>query len=327
MSIALQNELKPLQAFLDRPDVTEISINRPGQVFVEEHGEITSHQIEHLTFDRLMSLATLIASNNGQSINETTPLLSGSLPGGERVQLVIPPCVEPKHVALSIRKPTVMNYTLEGYEKSGAFDQVTVTQELGITKEDKELAELLHTGKKAEFIRKAIVYRKNIIVSGGTSTGKTTFTNAIVKQVSDQERLITIEDTRETVLQQPNALHLLASKGGQGTAKVTIQDLLEACLRLRPDRIFLAELRGAEAFSYLRAVNTGHPGSISTLHADTPKGAYEQLVLMVTQAGLGLSRSEILEYIHSVVEVVIQLKRVGGKRIISEIYFEHLNKA
>jgi len=326
MSIALENELKPLQRFLVMPNVTEISINKPKEVFVEENGEIVRHDMPELTFERLMSLATLIASKNGQSINETTPLLSGSLPGGERVQLVIPPCVEPHHVALSIRKPTVMNFSLDVYEKSGAFDSVTVTQDLTVTAEDRELAELLKAGKKSEFIRKAVAYRKNIIVSGGTSTGKTTFTNAIVKLVSAQERLITIEDTRETVLEQPNVLHLLASKGNQGTAKVNIQDLLEACLRLRPDRLFLSELRGAEAFSYLRAVNTGHPGSISTLHADTPRGAYEQLVLMVTQAGLGLSRSEILEYIHSVVEIVIQLKRVGGKRIISEIYFEHLNR-
>lgn len=324
MSIALNTQLAPLKDYLARPNVTELSINKPGEIFVEEDGTITRYDMEALNFDRLMSLATLIASYNGQSINETTPLLSGSLPDGERVQLVIPPCVEQGRVCVSIRKPTVMDYSLEWYEKNGAFDEAKVTKSLGMTDHDEELRQLLLKNEKAAFIRKAIQYKKNILVSGGTSTGKTTFTNAIVKVVPNHERLITIEDTRETVLQQPNCLHLLASKGEQGTAKVTIQDLLESCLRLRPDRIFLAELRGAEAFSYLRAVNTGHPGSISTLHADTPKGAYEQLVLMVTQAGLGLSRAEILEYIHSVVEVVIQLKRDGGRRFISEIYFEHL---
>lgn len=324
--IALRNALKPLHAFLQRDWVTEVSINRPGEVFVEEKGDITRHEVPELTFDKLYSLATLIASANGQSINETTPLLSGSLPDGERVQVVVPPCVEKGIVCMSIRKPTVLSYTLDDYEKNGAFDRTVISQNLGATAEDQELIRLLKEDNKQEFIRKAVEFKKNIIVSGGTTTGKTTFENALIKLIPDYERLITIEDTRETILTQPNRVHLLASKGAQGTAKTDVQDLLEACLRLRPDRLLLAELRGKEAFSFLRAINTGHPGSISTLHADTPKGAYEQLVLMVTQAGLGLTRTEILEYIHSVVEVVIQLKRVQGKRIISEIYFEHFDK-
>ena len=119
-------------------------------------------------------------------------------------------------------------------------------------------------------------------------------------------------------------MHLLASKGGQGLAKVTIQDLIEACLRLRPDRIIVGELRGAEAFSFLRAINTGHPGSISTLHADAPSMAIEQLKLMVMQAGLGMPPSEIKSYILSVVDVIVQLKRgSGGSRFVSEVYFRH----
>ena len=117
----------------------------------------------------------------------------------------------------------------------------------------------------------AITMKKNIIISGGTSTGKTTFTNAALRAIPNDERLITVEDAREIDLQHPNRVHLLASKGGQGRANLTTQDLIEACLRLRPDRIIVGELRGAEAFSFLRAINTGHPGSISTLHADTPK--------------------------------------------------------
>lgn len=327
MGIALENELKPLRPLLDRPDVTEISINKPGEAFVESGTGITRHAIETLTYERLMTLVTLIASWNGQSINETTPLLSGSLPAGERVQVVIPPCVMPGRVALSIRKPTLRNCSLDTYEQAGALDNTVIGRDLGATPEDRELAELLRVGSKAEFLRQAVRYRKNIVISGGTSTGKTTFSNALIQLIPHEERLITIEDTREAMLPQPNVLHLLASKGTQGTARVGIQDLLEACLRLRPDRLFLSELRGSEAFSFLRAVNTGHPGSITTLHADTPRGAFEQLVLMVTQAGLGLSRPEILDYIHSVVEVVVQLKRIAGQRIVSEIYFEHLNKA
>lgn len=324
---ALNSELREIRELLSGENVTEISINSPGMAFVEASGKITPHAVPSLTFDRLMLLATLIASSNGQSINETKPILSGSLPDGERIQVVIPPCVEPGHVCMSIRKPSGVSFSLADYKNAGAFDGVVISDGKSLSANDRELASLLKQGDLATFVEKAVLYKKNIIVSGGTSTGKTTFGNALVDTIPLDERLITIEDTREAVLKQPNRVHLLCSKGGQGTAKVDVQDLLEACLRLRPDRLLLSELRGAEAFSFLRAVNTGHSGSITTLHADSPKGAYEQLVLMVTQAGLGLKRAEILEYIHSVVEVVIQLKRINGKRQISEIYFEHYEQA
>ena len=138
------------------------------------------------------------------------------------------------------------------------------------------------------------------------------------------ERVITCEDAREIMIPHlPNKVHLLASKGGQGRAKVDMQDLIEACLRLRPDRLMLGELRGKEAFSFMRAVNTGHPGSISTLHADTPELAIEQLILMIMQAGLGISREQIKSYVENVINVIIQLKRgARGMRYVSEIYFK-----
>jgi len=145
--------------------------------------------------------------------------------------------------------------------------------------------------------------------------------NAILKEIEPHERIVTIEDTPEVMPPQKNHVSLLASKGDQGQSKVTIQDLLEASLRFRPDRILLGELRGKEAYSFLRAVNTGHPGSITTIHADTPQGALEQICLMVMQANLGLTHDQIMAYISSIIDVVIQLKRIGGKRIISEIWY------
>ncbi|MES9903252.1 MAG: P-type DNA transfer ATPase VirB11 [Sedimenticola sp.] len=324
---ALNVELREIKKYLEGENVTEVSINRPGELFVEDDGEIKCYEVPSLTYNKLHSLATLIASSNGQSINEAKPTLSGSLPDGERIQIVIPPCVESGTVCMSIRKPASRAFKMEDYQQNGAFDEVKISDGKEITDEDSELCSLLSQNKIYDFIEKSVKYKKNILVSGGTSTGKTTFANTLIELIPATERLMTIEDTRETILSQPNKVHLLCSKGQQGTSKVDVQDLLEVCLRLRPDRILLSELRGMEAFSYLRAVNTGHSGSITTLHADTPKGAYEQLVLMVTQAGLGLKREEILEYIHSVVDVVIQLKRINGKRQISEVYFEHYQHA
>lgn len=204
----------------------------------------------------------------------------------------------------------------------GAFSS-TATKEV-LDENDAILLDLLQKSLIKDFLTHAIKSKKNIIISGGTSTGKTTFTNAALLAIPEHERLITVEDAREISLpNHPNKIHLLASKGGQGRAKVTTQDLIEACLRLRPDRIIVGELRGTEAFSFLRAINTGHPGSISTLHADTPTMALEQLKLMVMQAGLGMPPAEIKQYIISVIDIVVQLKRGdGGRRYISEVYYK-----
>ncbi|MBV8939845.1 MAG: P-type DNA transfer ATPase VirB11 [Alphaproteobacteria bacterium] len=319
---ALGTYLQPLKVFLDRPDVSEISINRPRELWVETRGEMARHDAPDLDLEHLKSLGRLIAQSTEQKISEETPLLAATLPEGYRVQIVFPPACETGTVAISIRKQTVLDLDLDGYEAMGAFRNTAVSTPHGA--EDITLQELLNTGQVKAFIYQAVRLRKNIIVSGGTSTGKTTFFNAMLKELDPKERIITCEDAREIMIPYlPNRVHLLASRGGQGRAQVSMQDLIEASLRLRPDRLMLGELRGREAFSYLRAVNTGHPGSISTLHADAPLLAIEQLVLMVMQAGLGLTREQIKEYIEHVIHVIIQLKRgEGGTRYVSEIYFK-----
>ena len=321
---ALDTFLLPLQPLFDRDGVSEISINEPGMAWVEQYGEMEEYPLPEFDFNHLMALGRLVAQYTEQNVSEEHPLLSATLPGGYRIQVVFPPACEPGKVAISIRKQTILDFDLAKYEALGAF-QSTIVQ-AGESEEDKMLRELLDSGAIREFITKAVLFKKNVIVSGGTSTGKTTFLNAALKELPSHERIITCEDARELDIKHiPNRVHLLASKGGQGRAKVVIQDLIEACLRLRPDRIMVGELRGAEAFSYLRAINTGHPGSISTLHADSPALALEQLILMIMQAGLGITREQIKEYVENVVNVIIQLKRGDkGKRFVSEIYFKEL---
>ena len=269
----------------------------------------------------------MIAQSTNQKISSENPLLSATLPNGYRVQVVFPPAVEQGLVVLSIRKGSTLSLTLDKYEEMGAFDN-TSTQEI-VDKNDEILSDHLKNNRIKEFIRYAVIYKKNIIISGGTSTGKTTFTNAALAEIPKEERLITVEDAREVILPyHKNRVHLLASKGDQGLAKVSTQDLIEACLRLRPDRIIVGELRGKEAFSFLRAINTGHPGSISTLHADAPSMAMEQLKLMVMQAGLGMPPEEVRKYIEAVVDIVVQLKRgQKGKRFVSEVYFKAIHKS
>jgi type IV secretion system protein VirB11 len=322
---ALETYLAPLQTIFAQEGVNEVCINRPGEVWIEQKGDIFSELIPVLDLDHLKGLAMLVARSTEQTVSEEKPLLSATLPNGFRIQIVIPPATEAGSIGMAIRKPAAMVLDLEAYDKMGAFSQ-TVVEEV-IDEDGKAMAEMLKNKQIKDFLYKAVVSKKNIIISGGTSTGKTTFTNAMLRAIPKDERLITCEDAREVNLaEHKNRLHLLASKGGQGRAKVSIQDLIEACLRLRPDRIIVGELRGAEAFSFLRAINTGHPGSISTLHADTPQMALEQLKLMVMQAGLGMPPEEIKNYIAHVVDVVVQLKRgEKGRRYISEIYFKNLH--
>lgn len=324
---ALETFLAPLHQLFAEEGVSEISINRPGEAWIEVSGDMRLEQMPEFDVDHLKGLGRLIAQSTEQNISEETPLLSATLPNGFRIQVVFPPACESGTVAMSIRKGSTLSWGLDDYEKMGAFDQTVIEEtedESNVT-----LQKLLDKGEIKNFLETAIVTKKNIVISGGTSTGKTTFTNAALRAIPADERLITVEDAREVVLDShPNRVHLLSSKGGQGRANVTTQDLIEACLRLRPDRIIVGELRGAEAFSFLRAINTGHPGSISTLHADTPAMALEQLKLMVMQAGLGMPPEEIKDYIINVIDVVIQLKRgAKGRRYISEIFFARGTKA
>lgn len=322
--VPIDTYLRPLKPFLDLPGVSEISINRPQEIWVEKlgcQGGMECHQVPVLTFAHLQTLARLIAQFSEQEISEETPLLSATLPEGYRVQIVLPPATEPRAIGISIRKQALLDLSLDDYQERGAFSEVN--RNGGFFKnEEQKMVEYFQCGQYLDFLKTALIAKNNILISAGTSAGKTTFLNACLKAMPMEERVITIEDAREVMPPQPNRLHLLASRGDQGRAKTSSQQLLEASLRLRPDRIILGELRGTEAFTYLRAINSGHPGSITTIHADNPRLAFEQLTLMVMQADMGMERPQILEYIRSTLPIVIQLQRgEGGHRHISEIYF------
>ena len=322
MSVAaLDTFLEPIYEILKDENVNEVSINEPKGCWVERRGDHTYTELPAFDLNYLLTLGRLIAQSTNQTISSETPVLSATLPNGYRVQVIFPPAIEQGTIAFSIRKPSTLNFDLDAYEKMGAFSDATFEKKANPY--DDELRELYEKRDIKNFLKVAVKAKKNIIISGGTSTGKTTFASALYREIPHEERLITIEDAREIKLDQPNRLHLVASKGGQGLAKVTTQDLIEACLRLAPTRIIVGELRGAEAFSYIRAVNTGHPGSIATLHADNPRLAIEQLCLMVMQAGMGMTRAEIKNYVMQVVEIVVQLKKGGkGRRYVSELYFD-----
>ena len=317
--VYLDAYLRPLMAWLERPDVTDILINAPGEVWVETLGGVAQRfDAPELNDTALRRLAGQIAAAAHQGVNRENPLLSANLPNGARVQIVAPPATRGP-MAVAIRKHVVSDLTLDDYDAGGGFDRVRSVDLSQRSEDDRRLREALDAGRIADFLRMAVRLRKNVIVSGGTSTGKTTFLNALVKEIPREERLVVIEDTPEVRLEHPNAVGLIAVRGQLGETGVSAEDLLQASLRLRPDRIILGELRGAEAYSFLRAVNSGHPGSITTVHADNPRAAVEQIALMVLQGGPSLSRADIVEYVEGVVDVAVQLTRVDGRRAVSEI--------
>ncbi|SDR63416.1 type IV secretion system protein VirB11 [Rhizobiales bacterium GAS113] len=320
----------PIREWLAHTQVVEIMVNRPGELWVEILGrELEHHDAPDLTADAIRRMCEQVASYSNQSVNEETPLLSAAMPNGERFQGVLPPAA-PNGGSFSIRKQVIRDLSLDDYVAMGALENVRMigpfrAEKAALSELDKELLELLRQGTvdaHTRFLRKAVQGRVTMIVSGGTSSGKTTFLNALLKEIALSERVISIEDTRELRPPQPNYTAFVASKGNQGLSKATIQSLLEAALRMRPDRLFLGEIRGSEAYSFLQAVNTGHPGSLTTLHADSPLGAFERLGLMTLEAGLGLSKAEVIDYVRFVVPVVVQLTR-HPKRGVSEIYFRH----
>jgi type IV secretion system protein VirB11 len=319
MSAALNVFLQPFTQILERLDVREICVNQPGNMYVQTHCDWQLVQDKALTFHKLKQLSQLIANYTGQDISENTPLLSASLPAGERIQIMLPPSTEPGFIAFSIRKHQVMNLTLEDYATSGKFNMHNNHLESQLS-----LKQNLDQGDLVAFFRQAVKAKKNIIISGGTGSGKTTFANTLIKEIPGSdggvqgERLITLEDAKEIQLTHQNVVRLFASRGGQNNSNYGMKELLQSCLRLNPDRILLSELRGDEALDYLRAVNSGHPGSITTLHADTTAGAKQQIVMMCLRAGSGLSAQQITTYLDRVIDIIVQL---DGNQSVSDIDF------
>ena len=315
--VYLSHYLTQIAPYLNRPDVTDVYINQPREIWLEtSQGLIERHQIEALDAPTIERFSRQVAALSNQGINREHPLLSATLPDGSRLQIIAPPATR-KHYAVAIRKHQALHLTLADYARSLAFDEIKDRQAMSV--DEDPIIRLRGKRDYPALLRHAIATKKNILVSGGTSTGKTTFLNMLLSEIAGTERLILIEDAAEIALSHDNSLGLIAARSALGEAVVTAEDLLNASLRMRPDRIVLGELRGPEAFTFLRAINTGHPGSMTTIHADNPAMAIQQLALLVLQTGSQLRHDDIVRYILSTVDLVVQLERVAGRRFISEI--------
>jgi type IV secretion system protein VirB11 len=316
--------LKPLRPYLDRPGVTEVCVNRPHQVFIESQDGWEKVAVPELSFKHCRSLAGAVATLTGQHTNEHVPLLGAPLPTGERIQFVQPCGTAAGIVAICIRKPSAFLPRLDSFERDGIFSRIVPTARQ-LRPFEEELLALKEQGRFAEFLRQAVLHHQTIVVAGKTGSGKTTFMKALVEEVPLHERLITIEDAAELLLpSHENKLHLFYSKNGQGASTVTAKQLLEACLRLRPDRIFLAEVRGEEAYYFLRLAASGHPGSVTSLHAGSCELAFEQIALMVREspAGGGMTMPEIKQLARDVIDIVVHFDHGADGRHITGIHYE-----
>jgi type IV secretion system protein VirB11 len=283
---AVNLQLRPIEALLEsHQGATELAINTPGQAHIEIHGEWKEVPAPALTRQHLLDLCKAVAIFGKQDISERSPLLSATLPNGYRIQAVVPPALDADQIGVCIRVPGSTVRPLKSYTESGAFSRFVINQGGALNRardHDLMLFELLKAGDLATFLVKAVLAKKNIAIVGDTGSGKTTLMKSLCQHIPLQERIITIEDVRELELPHPNKLHLLYTKG-EGVAKVTPADLIGACMRLKPSRTLIAELRGAEAFDFLKLMTAGHSGAITSFHAPSCDVALERYVFMAKE--------------------------------------------
>jgi type IV secretion system protein VirB11 len=310
--------LTPLAPLFMRDDLVEVAINPDGKVWVERKGATHMERVAHLSIDRVLStnIGQAIASAVGVQFSEKKPTVSGKIVWGDiaiRAQVVAPPIVE-GGMAITFRPFKVAaDQLIEPHLLNGGLVDLDAKRR----ERAGEAMKLAEAGQVVEAMRLCVEERMNILISGGTSTGKTTFARSLLSMVDLGERVVTIEDAYELFPRQENSVALKADRSGQGER--TPARLLEASLRMRPDRIILGELRGEESRTFLEAINTGHGGSFTTIHADTARKAIDRLAIMVMAAGLGMGFEEVKRYCEGSVDLVVQLSRQGGKRGVAEI--------
>jgi len=287
--------LKPIEHLILDDAISEIMVNGADHIFIEKQGFLEEVKGVSLGEKALMVAVKNIARRLGNDISEAKPILDSRLPDGSRVAAVIPPC-SLSGVTLTIRKFNRRHFEMSALLRCGTLDQPL-----------------------ANHFEDYVLHRKNILISGGTGTGKSTLASILAKYIPDEERILLIEDTAELHVPQPNLVRFEARQEQNGVQPVTIRDLLRAALRHRPDRIILGEVRGAEAFDLLQLLNTGHSGTLSTIHANSARQGLSRFTSCVLESGMEIPYRAIKTNVGDSLNVVIQIERRPGRRFISEV--------
>lgn len=329
---------------IDKENLTEIWINKPYQAYIETYEGREELKLDHLSLDNLMHIANAFAVFNNTNITKANPIVNGTFPTGERAQVVIPPAVPDGTISITVRKPSRTRLTIQSYIDTGKFDGFgDVSKDLQTKKErvrDKEITisdlgvpsdvflapyelEMLEAKKNKDvpkFLELAVLNKCNIVFVGATGSGKTTITKAVINEYLPKDtRVITIEDTAELELPyHDNHVHLFYGE------HATPKDLIKSCMRMKPDRIFLTELRGDETWDYLSLLNTGHNGSMTTVHANSAYTAYTRIASLIKQSEIGISLDYdfILREVKTTLDVIVMFK----KHRMTELYFNPVEK-
>jgi pilus assembly protein CpaF len=291
--------LKPIEHLILDDAISEVMVNGPNRIFIEKQGFVEPVQGIQLGEKALMVAVKNIARRLGDDISESKPILDSRLPDGSRVAAVIPPC-SVNGVTLTIRKFNARHFGVEDLVQAGTLERWLANQ-----------------------LEAYVLARKNILIAGGTGSGKTSLLNVLGKFIPSDERVLLIEDTSEIHMGQDNLVRFEARQPQNGLPAITIRDLLKASLRHRPDRIILGEVRGSEAFDLLQLLNTGHAGSLSTLHATSAKQGLARFTSCILQSGVDLPYRSIKTNVGDSVNVVVHLERRPGRRFVSEVVEIH----
>ena len=350
--------LAPIIQYLNEDGVTDIFVNKPYEIIVKNDKGRKKIKAPSLSLAHLEQIAVAVGNYSHQGINKSAPILSANLPNDERIQVVLPPVVQKGLVNLSIRKPMILTKTMAEYEADEVFSETEwlrpremsfdahglnenhLAQAMSkLSKEDLRLINLLEDKHFGQFFIEAVQVDKNIGIVGETGSGKTTFSKMLCQFIPQHESIITIEDARELFL--PNheyVVHLTYSKGGQGQANVTPSDLIHSTMRMNPDRVLLAELRGAESYDYLKLLLSGHGGSITSWHAGSPEEAIGRFVFMAKEHAESIAYQDVAikRLLLSAVDVIAHLEarpvfnendvQIGTEYKMTAIYFNPFKK-
>ncbi|WP_172658817.1 P-type DNA transfer ATPase VirB11 [Arcobacter defluvii] len=311
--------------FLADDSINEICANGDGSIWTQDYNGIWEEHKKEIPYKQMLAFAVPVASHKEDTIKANKPILSATLNNGERVQIVVPPVTKKDMLSITIRKPSKTRYTIEDYEKQGIFSNIIHEDDVQLTLDEVNLSKLYNDKKYKEFITEAVRIGKNIVIAGATGSGKTTFMKSLIDFIPLEERLITIEDTEEIVFyKHKNHVQLFYPSEAKEGDPVTSAILLKSCLRMKPNRILLAELRSGEAYDYLNVLNSGHGGSITSLHAGSVRETFTRLSLMILQnpQGQKLPFEIIQKNLNDVIDIVVHIQAHNGKRNISDIYYK-----
>lgn len=316
---------KILGEFLDIDGLTEIAINRPGELHTKINGEWSMHK-SGVTYEQCEAFASALAVWQDDNIDDTSPILSATLPGGQRCQVIFPPACERGTIATCVRIPDYFQRTHESYIDSGFYNRVTGREKKET--QDDTLAAIYQSGNIPLFMEKCVEYGKTIFVVGKTGTGKTSYMKMLLRYIPECLRIITIEDNTEIKFyQHSNYVHLFYPADAGEDAIVTSDRLVRACYRMNPDRILLAEVRGKEAWDALKLIESGHPGFMSSLHAGSPKECISGLVdrCMEHPACRGMPEQVLRRKVMRCMDVIVSVDINGNVRRMGDVYFKHLH--